>query len=260
MKEIISLFEKRLHMNEGALADESMRLEQLNELLEQMALVLPFENRRVLTEDAYRVDRDSLLERLLLHRSGGLCYELNTLLYYVLSAKGMDVSLVQGQVYDAALGDWLSMGNSHILIILQLNEQQYLVDNGFGIRLPLRAVPLHGNPVVSRNGEFRISTEDGYCILQQKQLHQSPDWQICYRFRLDDVIDESVVNDIQQLVRQHPDSKFNKSVLITRCTDTGSMTLTDHSYTVVNHGDIQKEPIDDQQFAVLVRDTFQLDV
>ncbi|WP_443146857.1 hypothetical protein [Paenibacillus shenyangensis] len=49
------------------------------------------------------------------------------------------------------------------------------------------------------------------------------------------IINEPVVNDIQQLVRQHPDSKFNKSVLLTRCTETGSMTLTDHSYTVLNH-------------------------
>ncbi|ANF97082.1 arylamine N-acetyltransferase family protein [Paenibacillus bovis] len=260
MKSIISLFEKRLHMDEGALSNEPMQLEQLNELLEQMALVLPFENRRLLAEDAYTIDRDSLLERLLLNRSGGLCYELNTLLYYVLSAQDMNVSLVHGQVYDAALGDWLSMGNSHIMIILQHNDQQYLIDNGFGIRLPLRAVPLNGDIVVSRNGEFSITNEDGYCILNQKQLYQSPDWQICYRFRLEDIINEPVVNDIQQLVRQHPDSKFNKSVLITRCTEIGSMTLTDHSYTVVKNGDIQKETIDEKQFAILVRDTFQLDV
>ncbi len=79
----------------------------------------------------------------------------------------MNVSLVQGQVYDAVLGDWLSMDNSHIMIILQHNDQQYLIDNGFGIRLPLRAVPLNGDIVVSRNGEFSITKEDGYCILNQ---------------------------------------------------------------------------------------------
>ncbi len=63
-------------MDEGALSNEPLQFEQLNEFLEQMALVLPFENRRLLVEDAYTIDRDSLLERLLLNRSGGLCYEL----------------------------------------------------------------------------------------------------------------------------------------------------------------------------------------
>lgn len=50
----------------------------------------------------------------------------------------------------------MTIGRTHVTILLKHEGQIYLIDTGFGGNLPLKPVPLNGETVISQNGEFRI--------------------------------------------------------------------------------------------------------
>ncbi|EFM08360.1 N-acetyltransferase, partial [Paenibacillus curdlanolyticus YK9] len=63
-------------------------------------------------------------------------------------------------------------------------------------------------------------------------------------------------NEIQRIVVEHPDSRFNKAPLITRLTPAGSVTLTSTSLTVWTDGVMSKEEIEGEQYAELLNRYF----
>ncbi|WP_411859769.1 arylamine N-acetyltransferase, partial [Bacillus thuringiensis] len=99
---------------------EEVRFENLHEILQQMAYVIPYENLDVMDKNIRRITRMNVQEKLLLNQRGGLCYELNTLLYYFLHDCGFDVYRISGTVYDLG-GDKWKPDDGHVIIILNYN-------------------------------------------------------------------------------------------------------------------------------------------
>ncbi|WP_261301805.1 arylamine N-acetyltransferase [Paenibacillus andongensis] len=62
--------------------------------------------------------------------------------------------------------------------------------------------------------------------------------------------------DIQKIIAEHPESRFNKHRLITKMTKGGNITLTDHSFTQWDHGIMTKEDIDSVRFKLLLNPYF----
>ncbi|PGS57871.1 arylamine N-acetyltransferase, partial [Bacillus cereus] len=88
------------------------------------------------------MSRTNIQEKLLLNKRGGLCYELNSLLYYFLSDCGFDVYRVAGTVYDLSGNKW-KPDDGHVIIILKHENQKYIIDGGFASHLPLHPVPFN---------------------------------------------------------------------------------------------------------------------
>ncbi|CAB0003501.1 unnamed protein product [Nesidiocoris tenuis] len=82
----------------------------------------------------------ALMQRLLVDKRGGICYELCELFLHVLQLFKFDTlrvpvfNLVYGQVYDR------SLTNNHNIVVVNLGGKKYLVDNTYGfnaLREPL---------------------------------------------------------------------------------------------------------------------------
>ncbi|BES87606.1 Hypothetical protein NTJ_00411 [Nesidiocoris tenuis] len=82
----------------------------------------------------------ALMQRLLVDKRGGICYELCELFLHVLQLFKFDTlrvpvfNLVYGQVYDR------SLTNNHNIVVVNLDGKKYLVDNTYGfnaLREPL---------------------------------------------------------------------------------------------------------------------------
>lgn len=88
---------------------------------------VPFENLDLL-EDHFQpnLDRDFLFDRIVTRRHGGVCYELNTAFYHLLSAMGFDVCQISGAVQP---GENLF---SHVATLVRFADERWLVDVGFG--------------------------------------------------------------------------------------------------------------------------------
>ncbi|WP_028563408.1 arylamine N-acetyltransferase family protein [Paenibacillus pinihumi] len=234
----------------------SITFDELSDVLEAAAWAIPFENISLLAHGTREITLASLMNKIIARREGGLCYELNTLLYFVLLENGFDVQLTRGSVYDHASQHFALSGRTHVTIILTRNDDCYLVDTGFGGNLALRPIPFSGTPVFSYNGEFRVrkaGTEHGDHILELKLKHKDTDWKLGYAFDSKSVLpDLREVNKVQQIIAEHPGSKFNQKPLVTQLTKDGSMTLTESSFTVWKNGEMTKEPVDTETYKQLL--------
>lgn len=250
------LFRKRI----GFSTNETITFEKLDSILEKTSKQIPFENLCIISNNTSELTKENLVNKILIKNEGGLCYDLNSLLYFFLLENGFDVSLVLGVVYNQSGQSWSTTGRTHVAILATHQNQTYLIDTGYGGNLPLKPVPLNGEVVTSSNGEFRVErekTEHGDYIFYMKLKNKNEDWRVGYTFESTTLIDNiSELNEIQQIIQEHPDSSFNKTPLITKLTDRGNITLTDSSFTEWINGSVEKKEITKDQFKKFAKEHF----
>ncbi|MGX9134892.1 arylamine N-acetyltransferase family protein [Rummeliibacillus sp. JY-2-4R] len=258
MSELNDLFRKRIGFPENV----DVTFETLNQILEKTATSIPFENLCIVENKTSDITRENLVNKILVNNEGGLCYELNSILYFFLIENGFNAALARGVIYNNATQNYLKLGRTHVTILLTHENQKYLIDTGFGGNLPLKPVPFSGEAVTSSNGEFRIKkvkSEHGDYILEMKLKHKDTAWKIGYAFdSRNPIYDVSEFNEIQTIIAEHEESSFNKNPLITRLTTEGNVTLTNTSFTQWIDGNVTKEEIDNSRFKELLKEYFNL--
>lgn len=260
MEEFNQLFRNRIGMSET----EEISFEKLDQVLEKTALSIPFENTSIIFRQSYKITKESLANKILMRNEGGLCYELNPVLYYFLLENGFNVCLVRGIVYNQPFERWSPTGRTHTAILLTHDDQIYLIDTGFGVNLPLKPVPLNGQIIRSTNGEFRVNPfvhNDGDYVLVMKLKHKDTEWSTGYIFdTARPVSNLSELDEIQQIIGTHPDSSFNKHPLMTKLINNGHITLTDTSFTQYMNGKARKEAIDNNLFKGMAKSYFSMTI
>ncbi|WP_285768395.1 arylamine N-acetyltransferase [Peribacillus sp. SI8-4] len=253
MGDLNALFRKRIGIRE----DEKLTFEGLDDILEKTGKKIPFENLSIIAANLTDINKENIFNKILVRNEGGVCYELNAALYFFLEENGFEVTLVRGVIYNQG---WMTIGRTHVAILLKHEGRTYLVDTGFGGNLPLKPVPLNGETVTSQNGEFRItreSTEHGNYILELKLKYKDPDWKIGYAFDTSKPVGNiAELNEVQTIIKENPQSPFNKHPLITCLTGNGNITLTDTSFTRWADGKVTKEDIDGKRFKELLKRHF----
>ncbi|TLS36959.1 arylamine N-acetyltransferase family protein [Pseudalkalibacillus caeni] len=256
MNNLNLLFRERI----GLSKNKTITFNNLPEVLNNAAMEIPFENLNVLEDQADEITKENLITKILTKNQGGLCYDLNAILYLFLLENGFNVSLIRGVTYDSSNQRWNTIGKTHVAIILNHKEQSYIIDTGFGTNLPLKPVPFNGEIVTSKNGAFRVEgvdTEHGDYIFFMKLYQKENEWKPGYVFDASEAMKNvSTLNEVQEVIRKHPDSPFNKRPLATRLTDRGNITLTGTSFTEWVDGKVKKENIDKRQFTEMLQKHF----
>src|SRR4051794_7610005 len=103
-----TLFRHRIGIPEN----EEMTFEKLDYILEKTATMIPFENLSVINASAEKINKENIMDKVLVRNEGGLCYELNTTLYFFLLENGFNVELVRGVVYDHTAQEWGTIGRT----------------------------------------------------------------------------------------------------------------------------------------------------
>lgn len=212
-----------------------------------MAYRFPFENRAVLAKENYNITKEELWRRLVKEQHGGLCYDLNGLIYFVLREAGFHVKLIRGTVYAGKQEEW-ALDGTHAAVLLSAEKGDYIVDIGFGINLALQPIPLSGETVQSPVGSFRIKgeeTEKGSHVLL---MDKGEGWQIGYAFTLEES-DPGDLDDMKDMIHAHEKSPFNKSLLASKLTPNGRMVMSDRHFTIhENGGEGQKSDLAPSEF------------
>lgn len=260
MKDLNNKFRERINFP----IDTPITLENTDELLEKVASSLPFENLCTLAGDLNNLSDSYLFEKVIERGEGGLCYDLNGILYLFLKENGLDVQLVRGSVYVPDLNGFSPTGRTHAAILLNDDGKRYLVDTGFGGNLPLRPVPMDGSVIHSPNGEFRVKKEDsefGDYFLELKLKYKDPDWRIGYAFDSREPVENvSDLSEMKNIITEHPQSPFNKKALLTRVTANGSMVLTESSFTHWTEDGVQREEINADRYRELAKEFYNIDI
>ncbi|WP_042374301.1 arylamine N-acetyltransferase family protein [Neobacillus jeddahensis] len=256
MSDLNVLFRNRI----GFSTNEPLTFHQLDTVLELTAKSIPFENLCIMAKQTRELSKENLIDRIIIHNEGGLCYDLNPLLYFFLKENGFDAALVRAVLYDHHGQRWNPLGKTHVAIVITHQGQPYLVDTGFGGNLPLKPVPLSGEVVASTNGEFRVEKidhEQGEYFFYLKLKHKDKEWKVGYAFDATNVIkDVSELHEVQEMILEHADSPFNKKPLLTRLTDRGNMTLTEGSFVEWLDGRVDKQEVDEKQFKEMAAERF----
>lgn len=260
METLDSLFRKRV----GFEYEDALAFDHLPALLTATSLALPFENLAIIQQRGLPITRQNLVTKLLMRNEGGLCYELNPLLYFFLLENGFDVTMVRGIVYDASTKTFAETGHTHVTLLLRHESMTYLVDTGFGGFLPLCPVPMNGTLATSNNGEFRIQPAAdehaglGDFTFMLKQRHKDVDWRVGFVFDSRNAISTAECEDIRRIIADHPASNFNKRPLVAKLTERGSVTLTDMSLIITEEGQASKEPVSPERFGELLARYFNI--
>lgn len=128
----------------------------------QHLLNIPFENLDIINNKSIEFDIEKLSMKILEQNRGGICYELNGLLLQLLKAIGFDAKYIAAKV--------LEDGNEfdHVLILVFINSDRWLVDVGFGDNF-LEPIKLEENIIQKDpNGDYKIiKVEDNKYQLQR---------------------------------------------------------------------------------------------
>ncbi len=257
MGEFNLLYRKRVGLDN----DKNLQFEDLNEVLEKSALAFPFENLSIILNQRYKIDKESLTKKLLLEKRGGLCYELNPILYLFLKENGFKVKLTKATVFDNDKQEWVETGDTHIVIILNHEGNNYLLDIGFGVQVPLKPLLFSNGQVLAKTGEFELKKEDtkfGYFLLKMKLFHRDKEWKIGYAFNSSKECGLKELNEIDEIIATSKASNFNKSKIIVKLFDFGHINLSEENLTIVKNGTISKVKIKKEEFASLAKKYFNI--
>jgi N-hydroxyarylamine O-acetyltransferase len=203
-------------------------LDTLRGILERHTASIAFENLSPLIGQPVRLDPASLQHKLVESGRGGYCFEHNLLLRGVLLALGFTVTGLAARVRWNVPAERVT-ARGHMLLLVDLAGQPYIVDAGFGgltLTAPLALAPDIAQPTTHE--PFRLLADGaGYML----QACIGADWKDVYRFDLQaqQPIDYEAAN---WYLSTHPDSHFVSSLMAARPAPGRRVALRDNQLSI----------------------------
>lgn len=139
------------------------------------------------TLDAYykrpiSLDPQIIITKFLAEQHGGLCFELNGAFCFLLQQLGFDAILVSAYVHRVEQRTFDFPIDTHAVIIVTINEQQYLVDVGFGnsLRTP---IALENGMISDVSGSYKVG-KDATSASYGLYKYLENEWLLQYSFTL----------------------------------------------------------------------------
>ena len=241
----IQKYMKRIGLNIELLPN----IETLRYIHRQHLLNIPFENLDIMNNKSIEFDNDKLSSKILDQNRGGICYELNGLLYELLSCIGFDAKLIAAKV--------LEDGNEfdHVLMVVNIASDKWLVDVGFGDNFfePLR---LEEN-VLQKDlkGDYKIVKLENDKYELQKWVNES-DYSVEYTFSLQ----EKKLQDFRErcfYFETSLNSMFTRNRMCSLEKENGRMSLKDDKLIITKDGKrIELEVKNETEFSAYLKELF----
>ena len=188
-------------------------LDTLKALVLHHALTIPFENLNPVLKWPVQLDLESLQRKLVGDGRGGYCFEQNLLMAHVLQSLGFQVTKLAARVL-WNVPDGTITPRGHMLMRVDLDQQPYIVDVGFGgltLTGVLRLEPDLEQP--TPHELFRLTGSGQRTFLMQAKVRNK--WKTLYSFDLQEqyLPDYQVTN---WYLSNHPDSYFINDLIVTR--------------------------------------------
>ncbi len=230
-------------------------VEVLRRLHMRHLLSVPFENLDIHLGRPIVLSTTAFFDKIIKHRRGGFCYELNGSFAALLKGLGFRVSMLSVRV--ATKEGSFTPDFDHMTLLVQL-EERWLADVGFGdsFTVPKR---LDASGPQKEDGTLYQITRTGGGRLVSRWDATGNSWQPQYRFTLR----PRRLADFGPRCRWQetsPDSHFRKGRLITRLTPAGRVTLTD-TKLIVTRGSrrVERAVRNPKEFGRLLHRQFGID-
>lgn len=241
------------YLNRINVQEQQPTVKYLKTLQYAHLIKVPFENLDVIRRQPIYLNVEKIYDKIVRNNRGGYCYEVNGLFQWLLNALGFQTYLVGATVMRPS-GEF-AKSNTHVGIIVTL-DQPYLVDVGFG-NAQLQPITFDGKTYTDVSGTYKIEKHDTkyYDLLRE----QDNSWRILYRFSLEqkelkDFHEGIVYNQVSE------QSTFTHTDLISKPTETGRITLRDHTLTVTKDGKQKERELTTKEKEQILKDTFNIDI
>ncbi|MCL4264477.1 MAG: arylamine N-acetyltransferase [Anaerolineae bacterium] len=213
----------------------------LRELQLAHLYTVPFENLSIHSGEAIVLADEALYAKIVTHRRGGFCYELNGLFAALLRALGFKVTMLSA----AVARDETSYGPAfdHMTLMVEL-EERWLVDVGFGDSFlePLRLdSPQEQAPGKGDNRRaYRVQADGAYWRLSQRDYDGI--WSPQFRFTQKPY----QYADYAAMCYYHqtsPESHFTQRRVCSRATPEGRITLSGMRLITTQNGERQEQEL-----------------
>ena len=186
---------------------------------------VPFENLDIGLKRPILLADEALYDKIIVHRRGGFCYELNGLFAWLLQETGFEVSYLNARVFNRE--GQLGIPFDHLALLVKIPEQDghWLVDVGFGDSFdePLRFEERDEQPQGLR--AYRVEeTVDGYVVWERDY---DGSWQRQYFFDLQPRVFPADYEAACLYHQTSPRSSFTRGSIISRATPDGRVSLED---------------------------------
>lgn len=222
---------KRIEMKEP----ERIDLDYLSRLQIAHMSHIPFENLDIMDGIMLSLERETLFDKIVRRRRGGVCSELNTLYNWLLESLGYHTVSYSSRIIAK---DTPVQGRSHRIIGVRLDERIYLTDVGYNFehhRIPL----LLKSDMIQPDGECEYKlVEDNFFGWIMWQNRPGLGWRRKLGFTEEPQIDLDFVQPTF-FAQFHPDSKINKYLKVSMYVDGVFHAVRSGQYLTERGGDAQ---------------------
>jgi len=203
-------------------------LPTLQSLATHHTAAVPFENLNPFLGVPVSLDIASVQNKIVREARGGYCFEQNRLFSDVLRQIGFDVTELAARVLWNQSDDAIT-ARSHMLLRIDLDEQSWLVDVGFGGQTPTGALRLVADiEQMTPHEAFRLL---GAGSEWRVQACFRDEWKTLYRFDLQPQypIDYEAPN---YFMSTHPASHFTRNLVAARAAPGRRLALFNNDFAV----------------------------
>src|SRR2546425_2268011 len=224
-------------------------VEGLRSLHKKHLLSIPFENLDIHLGRPIFLSQEAFFEKIITHRRGGFCYELNGSFEALLTSLGFKVRMLSARVAQKNSGFTPEFDHMTLLITM---KDRWLADVGFGDSFTEPKRLDYEGPQTDNGRVYRITRRAGGRLLSrwdgEKNLWE-PQYQFSVRLRsLRDFVRR------RRFQQTSPNSHFKKGRVCTLLTRDGRVTLTDSKLIVTRRGRRIERPVNNRrEFARLFR-------
>ncbi|MFY0601007.1 MAG: arylamine N-acetyltransferase [Cyclobacteriaceae bacterium] len=201
-------------------------------------LSIPFENLDYHYGNKVILDIKSIYKKIIEKSRGGFCYELNALMYHLLANLGFDCFIASASVKGSS--EW-GPEFDHILVVVSLNDELWLVDVGFGNLFVEPKKLVFNTPQLDYNFYYKFETDPDENWILKKSRDNSA-YNPIYRF---DLRPRNLI-EFLPMCNYHQESEksiFTQNKLITQLFKNGRITLTDRKLKLELNGETEEKPI-----------------
>ena len=180
---------------------------------------VPFENLDIHLGQEILLDEAHIYRKIVERKRGGFCYECNTLFHALLTALGFEVRFAAARMISETA---LDSDFNHMVLVVKLEEGEYLVDvgNGQSCRQPLRLN--HEREVEHEGIDYRLGMyQDRFGLFFR---NDEVDWTVRFSFTAEARRPADFV-EMCQLTQQSPESLFTQNRIVTLALPDGRLTL-----------------------------------
>jgi N-hydroxyarylamine O-acetyltransferase len=254
-------FDREAYLNriglDGGVAPTEAGLEELHRA---QVFTLPFENFDIHLGRGVSLEPDRIIEKLVHHRRGGYCFELNNLFGMALEQFGFKFRPLLARVQRGGR----LLPRLHLLNLVELGGRNWISDVGFGSNQPRAPMPLELDRVAVADG-YKFRFVDGGNFGSMLQTDDGAGWQNLYSFDMEHVwpIDIELGN---YFTSTHPDIFFTQVRVAMLPTPTGQTTLMDYrlretsgrevTETILETGPAYLQAIEDK-FGIVIDEPYE---